>query len=451
VASQTHFLVFAVTEKNQKASVSETGGMVVSLPFWKLKAHAKLHGEGQKRISSEAEELRGECMSDFRFLKNQELIDKLQVFVSLEKKTTAEIVAVIAEVDRRKLFLDLGHTSLFSYLTTELGHTPASAQRRIDAARMLSVVPELKTDLQTGALNLMQISVVSQGLRQKKKEDSKVSVGVSEKREILMRVKGLDLMQTQRLVSQALDLDVQIQERKHVQKDESLRVELTLSKEQQARLQRAREILSHKHPSLGWAELFSVLAEDFMRRRDPRREPKCRAPSENLSRRPKNTNSMVSTSNSTSVTHSTSTSTSTSTSNMEAVLGQKSTDKQDCFESAWKPVAMADQHRIHKGDGLSKHRPRIKRKAVPLAIKREIFRRDRDCQWRDPITKTKCRSRFQLEVDHLKPVSVGGKNHPTNLQILCDVHNRLKWERRSRGIEQRRSRASRGRDGNHTK
>jgi len=392
-------------------------------------------------------------MSDFRFLKNQELIDKLQVFVSLEKKTTAEIVAVIAEVDRRKLFLDLGHTSLFSYLTTELGHTPASAQRRIDAARMLSVVPELKTDLQTGALNLMQISVVSQGLRQKKKEDSKVSVGVSEKREILMRVKGLDLMQTQRLVSQALDLDVQIQERKHVQKDESLRVELTLSKEQQARLQRAREILSHKHPSLGWAELFSVLAEDFMRRRDPRREPKCRAPSENLSRRPKNTNSMVSTSNATSVKLMQKNETPIVDSRMEAVLGQKSANNQFCLASAPQPAAMVDQDSTHKRnhpDGklslikrrtsddqktsqqLEKpqtHNTLIKRKAIPLAAKREIHQRDQHCQWRDPITKRECRSRFQLEVDHRTPVCRGGGNHKENLQILCDVHNRLKWRK----------------------
>jgi len=398
-------------------------------------------------------------MSDFRFLKNQELIEKLHGLAALEKKTTAEIVAVIAEVDRRKLFLVLGHTSLFSYLTTELAYTAASAQRRIDAARMLSAVPGLKSDLQTGALNLMQITVVSQSLRQKKKENPKVSVDVREKRELLNRVKGLDLIQTQKLVSQALDLEVQVLERKRIQKDESMRVELTLSKTQQEKLQLAREILSHKHPSLSWAELFSVLADELIKRRDLRRDPR-RAQNqkeksgelsqslasieiavtevanagEKIELMQKNETPIVD-------------------SRMEAVLGQKSANNQFCLASAPQPAAMVDQDSTHKRnhpDGklslikrrtsddqktsqqLEKpqaHNTLIKRKAIPLAAKREIHQRDQHCQWRDPITKRECRSRFQLEVDHRTPVCRGGGNHKENLQILCDVHNRLKWRK----------------------
>jgi len=363
--------------------------------------------------------MKGKSMSEFRFLKNQELIEKLHGLARLEKKTTAEIVEVIAEVDRRKLFLDFGHTSLFSYLTAELGYTPASAQRRIDAARLLSALPELKTDLQTGELNLMQISVLSQGLRQKKKENPKVSVGVSEKRELLEQVKGLDLMQTQKLVSQALDLDVQAQERKHVQQDESLRLELTLSKEQQAQLQRAREILSHKHPSLSWAELFVVLAEELIKRRDLSRETKCRAPRESLSRKPKEATSAASIT------------TSISTSKMGSAVGQKSNDNQVCFASARRQLPVVEPNLTQMHGQKSRSQPRIKRKAIPVPTKRAIHRRDHSCQWIDPISKRKCESRFQLELDHIKPVWAGGENHSSNLQLLCRVHNQLKHKRKT--------------------
>jgi len=351
-------------------------------------------------------------MNDFRYLKNQELLEKLHRLVGLEKKTTAEIVAMIAEVDRRKLFLDLGHTSLFSYLTTGMGYTPASAQRRIDAARLLSSVPEMRGELESGALNLMQISVLSQSLRQKKKESPKVSLGVGEKR---------------------------------VQQDESLRLELTLSKEQQEKLQLARKLLSHKHPSLSWAELFSVLAEELIKRRDPRREPKRK--SKRASPRPeltgKNESEKLASTFKTEVTRKcepqNSALTKDDTTNlendfkMEAVRDQRSADKQEHFALAIHRIAMVnpDQDRTKNLNRPSKRRPRIMRKAIPFSTKRAIHRRDHSCQWIDPISKQKCNSRFQLELDHIKPVWAGGKNQPDNLQLLCRVHNQLKYKRRS--------------------
>jgi len=401
-------------------------------------------------------------MTDFRFLKNQELIEKLQSLAGLEKKTTAEIVTVIAEVDRRKLFLDLGHASLFSYLTAELGYTAASAQRRIDAARLLSAVPEMKSDIESGALNLMQISVVSQSLRRKKKESPKVSVGVSEKRELLEQVKGLDLVQTQKLGSQALDLDVQVHERKRVQKDESLRVELTLSKAQQEKLQLAREILSHKHPSLSWAELFEVLADELIKRRDPRRDPRRAQKSDPKHR---DSNKQRPPSPTTPTTPATPTpltetklfkwgenlrqnqkenpqdlSLSPTTGEPTATELANAGERIDTAQTRETPMVGS------RMEAKPKHKPNskieaalnqtisnYKRKPIPLAIKRAVFQRDQDCQWRDPITNRKCGSRFQLEMDHLKPVCEGGEDHIKNLQLLCDVHNRIKWRKERSG------------------
>jgi len=384
-------------------------------------------------------------MTDFRCLKNQELIDKLHTLVGIEKKTTAEIVSVIAELDRRKLFLDLGHTSLFSYLTQECGYTAASAQRRIDAARMLSSVPEIKCEIESGALNLTQISVISQGLRQKKKENPKLTVDVSEKRGLLRQVRGLDLMQTQKLVSQVLDLDLQVQEKKRVQKDESLRIELTLSKEQQEKLQRARELLSHKYPHLSWAELFSVLAEELIKRRDPRREPKCmraresakgktetvkdQSPCKNEAAKPafktkvkgsyseaKPTSRVES-----GVVSETKVASDGFDIKVEAESDQSRRDKQMRSATTNLQVAMFNRNRTFAFIN--------KRKAIALAIKREIHQRDLSCRWLNPITKQRCESRFQLELDHVKPVWAGGEDLKENLQILCRTHNQLKYRR----------------------
>jgi 5-methylcytosine-specific restriction endonuclease McrA len=56
------------------------------------------------------------------------------------------------------------------------------------------------------------------------------------------------------------------------------------------------------------------------------------------------------------------------------------------------------------------------RKAIPDAIKAEVWKRDGGrC--------VECASREQLNFDHVIPVALGGSNVPANLQILCSTCN----------------------------
>jgi 5-methylcytosine-specific restriction endonuclease McrA len=34
-----------------------------------------------------------------------------------------------------------------------------------------------------------------------------------------------------------------------------------------------------------------------------------------------------------------------------------------------------------------------------------------------------CNSQYQLQIDHIKPKTLGGTNAPENLRLLCRVHN----------------------------
>src|SRR5690606_6386255 len=129
----------------------------------------------------------------------------------IEKKTTAEIVEFVKEIQKRRLYLELGHTSLFSYLTAGLGYTPASAQRRIDAARILAALPEVRTDLETGSLNLMQISLLAQSVRQKEKEGESVETEI--KRGLLEQLRNQDLKSSQTILAEGLNLEVPTQEK----------------------------------------------------------------------------------------------------------------------------------------------------------------------------------------------------------------------------------------------
>ena len=64
------------------------------------------------------------------------------------------------------------------------------------------------------------------------------------------------------------------------------------------------------------------------------------------------------------------------------------------------------------------------RKAIPAAVKREVWKRDgSSCSYVDPQTSKRCGSRFALEIDHRHPVGLSGGNNIENLRLLCAQHN----------------------------
>jgi hypothetical protein len=65
-----------------------------------------------------------------------------------------EFLAYLGEVDRRRLYLELGWPSLFAYCVEHLGLSKASAFRRTAAARLLLRFPVVADHLADGRLNL---------------------------------------------------------------------------------------------------------------------------------------------------------------------------------------------------------------------------------------------------------------------------------------------------------
>lgn len=62
---------------------------------------------------------------------------------------------------------------------------------------------------------------------------------------------------------------------------------------------------------------------------------------------------------------------------------------------------------------------RLKRKTLNKALREQILKKYQyKCCW--------CSSTDKLEIDHKKPYSKGGSNHPNNLQVLCKSCNSSK-------------------------
>ena len=67
------------------------------------------------------------------------------------------------------------------------------------------------------------------------------------------------------------------------------------------------------------------------------------------------------------------------------------------------------------------------RRHIPAAVRRHIWLRDGGrCCYRDPLSGRRCTSSHLLQIDHLLPVAQGGGPDPSNLNLLCAAHHRMR-------------------------
>ena len=68
------------------------------------------------------------------------------------------------------------------------------------------------------------------------------------------------------------------------------------------------------------------------------------------------------------------------------------------------------------------------RSSIPIELRRAVWARDGGCCAWIAGDGTRCGSRWQLELDHIVPVALGGLSILANLRLLCRQHNLLHAE-----------------------
>lgn len=89
---------------------------------------------------------------------DRKILSIIKDLVAKERECLVEILRLLREVERRKLFSDLGYKSLFDYTVKELKYSEGQAGRRIQAMRLLKELPQLEHKIQSGTLSLTNIS-----------------------------------------------------------------------------------------------------------------------------------------------------------------------------------------------------------------------------------------------------------------------------------------------------
>ena len=74
-------------------------------------------------------------------ISDSELLSQIRLLALEERKLTLQILELLREIERRRLYARQGYGSLFEYTVKELGYSEASASRRIHAMRLFKELP----------------------------------------------------------------------------------------------------------------------------------------------------------------------------------------------------------------------------------------------------------------------------------------------------------------------
>ena len=96
----------------------------------------------------------------FTDLRDSELLAEVTRLAACERKTTAHLVALLAELDARRLYLGQGCASLFTYCTEVLHLSEHAAYNRIQAARAARRFPLILERLADGSIHLTAVRLL---------------------------------------------------------------------------------------------------------------------------------------------------------------------------------------------------------------------------------------------------------------------------------------------------
>ncbi len=322
-----------------------------------------------------------------KYISNDDLLFRTENLVQTERKIMHLVLSHILEIMSRKLYADLGFDSMYTMMIKKYGYSEASAIRRIDAAKLLRSVPEVADRLKSGMLNLSQACLLQKCLESDAKKGEITSA--SKTQEILEKLESCNGFETRQVLAQEFDMSIKIQDIVRPQKDESVRLEITFTKEQFEELKKAKSFLSHVVHSGSWSEVITVLASKL--NQSKMGKPVKNEDSKSVSNKIPNP------------------------SQSEAGLGLSQ-----------EPLSgSATEFKNPNAQKTSRAASAQKRAPISVHLKRQLYAEAQGCcQYQSP-DGSRCGSQFQVQIDHVTPVAWGGSNLAENLRLLCRTHNLL--------------------------
>src|SRR5947208_5772349 len=124
-------------------------------------------------------------------LSDQDLLAHLHLAAQAERRAMAHLVALLIELDSRRLYLGEGFPSLFAYCTDALHLSEPAAYNRIEVARAARRFPIILDALAAGELTLASVRLLAPHLTPDNHRDVLSRARHQSKREVELLVAAL--------------------------------------------------------------------------------------------------------------------------------------------------------------------------------------------------------------------------------------------------------------------
>ena len=319
-------------------------------------------------------------------LSDRDLLRGLASLVAQDRATTAVLLAHLAEVDARKLYLPAAYPSLHAYCVHELHLSEDAAAKRIQAARAARRFPAIFDALADGRLHLTAVGLLAPHLTEDTAGELLAAASHQSKAEI------------ERLLAERFPRPEML----------AWTAALEPSPTTQPTAQHAPAHVEREAPGLVPGPLAGERAGD--RSRVKPLAPQRVAVQFTLSGRGHETLRYA-----------------------QALLGHQvpSGDLAQVFERALE--ALVEQLEKTKFAATSRpsrsRRPSTNPRHIPAAVKRAVRERDQGRCTFVSDTGRRCSARERLEYDHVEPVARGGRATVAMIRLRCRAHNQFEAER----------------------
>jgi HNH endonuclease len=317
-------------------------------------------------------------------LSDKDLLTQTDLLAHEHRKNSVLLLRHLREVEVRKLFVDFGFTSMHKYCLKQLRFSEGETQRRLTSARLLTELPEIERKIETGTLNVTNLSKIQSFLRAEKAASHPLTK--EQKLELITELEDKSAREVEKELVSLSHQPALLAEKFQganalaLLGSEYQKFETTLSKEHQELLAEFKDLYAHELKDSGNG---SVLV--FLLQKAVQHKKKKLGLLERTSKADKKVEVEV--------------------------------------ESKAKPEVKKDSNAAPL-PSAQKVKQTPQRKYIAAHIKKYLWRRAQACcEYRDLKSQRRCDSKLALEIDHVRPLALGGSDKISNLQLLCRTHN----------------------------
>ena len=110
------------------------------------------------------------CMEMPSSMPDSDLLATLPALLTRERAMLVEVIAYLAEIDRRRLYLEQACSSLRSFCIERLGYSEDEASKRVRVVRLARRLPRVLDELQNGGVHLTGLFLLAPYLTEENAE-----------------------------------------------------------------------------------------------------------------------------------------------------------------------------------------------------------------------------------------------------------------------------------------